>query len=398
MPSKEMIDPIDDLIINLLMADNRESTNYGPYLHSVDWGAFIPRTIGHNLGPLIYKKLTQLNNRVDIPEEVLMGLEISFYESLTNNLRYQSELEKLVSLLGESGTDVIVLKGVALANTIYPNPALRPFSDIDVLIKEKDWRSIRVAFHELGYADVKKDFDRLPTRLTKSDMMDHLLAFRKDDLSFDIKLDLLELGVGMRESQGIWESAIPFNVGRTKALSLSPEYQLIHLCVHLNRHGFNRLIWFNDIVLLLQNKTFDWESVVNITKREGITPVIYHVLFYINQIFGNLVPENKLTVLRPSSIKTRIWNSLWPEEDIMGFSGGHELDLIFRKRFRPAELINNILLMGRPVDKTAYFIKKLLPPEDFLTEKYSDDGAHRSYLHYLIRRYQLLVQRRRQNV
>lgn len=394
MGVKASVNPIDRLLIELLVIEEGKiSAAFKSSTDEIGWDDFTLRAIDHGLGPLIYEKLGGRADTDGIPETALAQLRESFYVSLADYMRYTAELEKLLNELRESNTEVVILKGGALANTVYPHPALRPFSDIDLLVKEQDWQNVRAAFMKLGYTCKKKDFEKLPTRLASNDMMDHWLAFQKDDLSFDIKLDLFELGIGAIMADDIWASAVCHRAGNTKILSLSPEYQLLHLCVHLNRHGFKRIMWFNDIFLLLQNEAIDWQRVVAIARKERLLPVIYHVLYYINKIFGETVPEDRLATLRPSFIKAKIWNLLWPEEDIVSFSGGHELALIFRKRAGTTEFITNLLLTGRVTEKLCYIARRLLPPARFLHEKYSTDDKHRSYLYYLVKRYALQVKR-----
>src|SRR5438309_877156 len=39
----------------------------------------------------------------------------------------------------EAGIDAVVLKGPSMAHTIYPDPSWRPFGDIDLLVRTRDW-------------------------------------------------------------------------------------------------------------------------------------------------------------------------------------------------------------------------------------------------------------------
>jgi len=48
---------------------------------------------------------------------------------------------------------VVILKGAALATTIYPNPALRPLSDIDLLIPRQHLEPAVQALKSLGYRE-----------------------------------------------------------------------------------------------------------------------------------------------------------------------------------------------------------------------------------------------------
>jgi hypothetical protein len=70
------------------------------------------------------------------------------------------------------------------------------------------------------------------------------------------------LGVRFSPEEARWERAVPAR-DVPGALMLSIVDQLVHLSVHVQKHGFNRLIWLKDIDLLLRIGTeADWRRAV----------------------------------------------------------------------------------------------------------------------------------------
>lgn len=45
----------------------------------------------------------------------------------------------VTGFLGEGGVRAVVLKGSAIAHTCYPDPTMRPFGDLDLLVSSSDW-------------------------------------------------------------------------------------------------------------------------------------------------------------------------------------------------------------------------------------------------------------------
>lgn len=42
-------------------------------------------------------------------------------------------------ILGDAGVRAVILKGSAIAHTCYPDPTMRPFGDVDLLVSSADW-------------------------------------------------------------------------------------------------------------------------------------------------------------------------------------------------------------------------------------------------------------------
>jgi hypothetical protein len=49
-----------------------------------------------------------------------------------------AQLGEILTAFARAGVAVIVLKGPALASEHYPDPALRPFTDLDLLVRRHD--------------------------------------------------------------------------------------------------------------------------------------------------------------------------------------------------------------------------------------------------------------------
>ena len=59
-------------------------------------------------------------------------------DTLGRNTIIFNELKTLLKILKHAHIEVVLLKGAALVNSVYPDLAYRFMSDIDVLIKESD--------------------------------------------------------------------------------------------------------------------------------------------------------------------------------------------------------------------------------------------------------------------
>lgn len=97
------------------------------------WGALINLAEQHGLSPLLYHhiKLTSIN----VPKDQLRILQSLVIRHCKNWEALSAAVVEVRKLLVAKKIKSLLLKGAALAQTIYPDPALRPMCDIDILIK-----------------------------------------------------------------------------------------------------------------------------------------------------------------------------------------------------------------------------------------------------------------------
>jgi hypothetical protein len=137
----------------------------------------------------------------------------------------------------------LVTKGTALAYSIYASPDLRPRTDVDLLIDERDIDVVRAAFASIGF------------RETVSVIRQHMF-YRVDAnrimQSYDVHLDITNNATtaGVLQYAELRDRAMP--IPTLGALAPSLEDALLYACVHrvVHHHDVDRLIWLYDIHLL----------------------------------------------------------------------------------------------------------------------------------------------------
>jgi hypothetical protein len=84
----------------------------------------------------IFHNLRKNHTEHLVPPATCTALSNQYYKKLRRNLSIIGELKGTLILLKESEIPCIVLKGIALAEHIYPGIAMRGMSDIDILVKK----------------------------------------------------------------------------------------------------------------------------------------------------------------------------------------------------------------------------------------------------------------------
>lgn len=150
----------------------------------------------------------------------------------TNQMRVlalEHELLGILDLLGAAAIDVRVLKGTAVAHLDYPDPALRSFNDLDILVRADDIdRTVEVlgtAGFERTLAEPRPGFDR---RFDKGMTLRPPAGY---------ELDLHRTFVlgpwGRRvDLDTVWDGGQEFFIGGRGVQALSLPNRFMHACYH----------------------------------------------------------------------------------------------------------------------------------------------------------------------
>ena len=175
------------------------------------------------------------------------------------NLLALEVVHQLVGTLAAANVPVVVLKGAALAFTLYGDPACRPLGDIDLLVPANQVVAALQELGRLGYRPPPGSLaENVAARLVAGD--DGLLR-RCGEVTLlrcgrlPTQLDL-HWGLNGREAlrqrmDADWFSdhtrLVP--MGRQEVRVLDEAAQLLHLCAHTLQHGVPRLRWTYDLAL-----------------------------------------------------------------------------------------------------------------------------------------------------
>jgi len=104
--------------------------------HDLDWDEVLKSADWHGIEPLLYHNLKNIPESEYIPKEIMSKLNKSFYQTTASNMAIYDELNLVLEEFQKRDIPAIVIKGAALAKTVYGNIGLRPMIDIDLLVKK----------------------------------------------------------------------------------------------------------------------------------------------------------------------------------------------------------------------------------------------------------------------
>lgn len=274
-----------------------------------DWQQFALAAQVERIAPLLCFRFRRQGWPEEMPDGVRRLLSAQFYNATANASLIFRELESVLSRLQAKGIEVVLLKGAALGLTLYPDIALRPLGDLDLLVQPSDLDTTLSTIKDMGYVA-----ENPPLRRGLEHLFFPEINFRGGSQT----LTHLELhwnligGEGSRYRADMnWFRAETrrIHVGSASALVLSPTAHLLHAAMHASlKHGGDnaRLLWLYDLHLIItQCPVVDWSQLVAKAKDFHWAPAVNVVFRELRQLFDTPLPAWVLDSLNSEDQEAR---------------------------------------------------------------------------------------------
>jgi Uncharacterised nucleotidyltransferase len=160
--------------------------------------------------------------------------------------------------------DFRVLKGSAVAHLDFPDPELRSFGDVDMLVRAADFGRAVAVLETMGgrrgVPELRPGFDR---RFGKGAVIN-----MPEDLEIDLHRTFLAGALGMTiDLDDLFKRKSPFILGDRELLALGKEERFLHACIsaalghEVSRHHLR------DVAQMVLNNRLDTDRVVVVAER-----------------------------------------------------------------------------------------------------------------------------------
>lgn len=153
---------------------------------------------------------------------------------------HEQKLEKVFRLLREAGVEPLLAKGWAAAR-FYPDAALRPYGDFDLLVRPEKFRIANEVLQSEEAADCWVDLHS---------------SFSE---------------IGDRSVEDLFGRSRTLIVGDEEVRVLGDEDHLALLCIHLLKHGAWRPLWLCDVGAIVESASpnFAWDLCLGTSSRRA---------------------------------------------------------------------------------------------------------------------------------
>jgi hypothetical protein len=284
-----------DAILKAFLSSCGLTLREPPTLPSTErWAALLPTLRAQHLRPIAYWVARQSD--LNLPVGVWEELKSASYAAAVRHERIRFALTEIEDTFRRDGIPLIVLKGLALAGRVYPDPACRPMDDIDLLVKPEHLQAASRSLLSLGYSDKIfgiEDF-RNPATGTVVDLHAELLNTTRLPIRRKAWRPNLDMW---------WGRTVPLPL-HSHVRSLHPHDHVVYLCHHAwLHHGLRKPLGLMDVCLLLREVEADGQ-VECLLQREDLAAArrgLWYTLHSCRHRYGRAIPEALQQILRPNN-------------------------------------------------------------------------------------------------
>lgn len=266
---------------------------------------FLDAAAAHRCRPLLAWRLRASGELPMWPRTVRDGLAVAERAEAALEIFRQRELSRILRAFAAAEVPVLLLKGAALAYSIYPEPWLRPREDTDLLVEGGDASRAGELLMSLGY---------------------HAALMQRGELVTNQRLHVRTEASGLRHDCDLhWKIANPVSfaklltpaelmrgaeyasLGGVEARCPRRAHALLLACWHRASHHYDspNLLWLYDLHLLVEGLTdADAADVLAVARETRTTDVCGRGLQLASERFKTRLPS-ALTDLKAPNTTTR---------------------------------------------------------------------------------------------
>ena len=222
-----------------------------------DWPYFSNLANEHGVAALVWYNLEKYQLHSEIPEAAAYFLKCTLMRSLGRNTFNTESMGEVLRLLNAENIKIVILKGLALENSVYGNQGLRQMSDVDILINRDECIKARKILISNGYVSlpVKSFFHKLILAYYGK----HLPSLIKNGTSVEIHHELFG-GRKNLMTKMLYDSSYMVEIKGEKAWFPQPQIFFLYLVKHLWLHEMNnesQLRLYTDLIVLIEKHNYE---------------------------------------------------------------------------------------------------------------------------------------------
>lgn len=337
-----------------------------------------PRALYHGVSALISVKPEVM---LALPPEVGNAIRQQALAEAMWDLRHRQVLRPLIEDLAGAGVQTVVLKGTALAYSVYAAPSERPRGDTDLLVSIAMKGTAYRILNDHGFArslDSNTDVETTAVRqeawsLRLQDGSEHAI-----DLHWAV-MNAWSLA-HLFDTETVMQRAQPLHGLCPSARRMDMTHAFYHACLHRAVHikspyhvgdhsffGGNRLIWLYDLHLIVPHLSDnDWNEVAALCKTHKTADICLDALRAMQRELGTDIRTDVLAELT-ASVR----------------SGGPSSYLARNRQLR--RTLADLRAIPSLEGKTLFLRKLFFPSRAYMRSKYPDMARHPVFLLYLRR-------------
>jgi len=271
-----------------------------------DWELVREQAVSLGLAPLLCENLADARLAGAAPEPLVTQITRASLASAWFTMHQKRELTRILDLLAERGIEPILLKGAALACTVYPNPCARTMKDIDLLVADDEVPVAQAVLGGLSFRPLYRPIHADPRRRAAFYSKHHHAV---PMISLDGRT-IVELhrhivtmgGTARYDIDKIRARSVTSRLEGRQVRVPAPADLVLHTCLHLSYADrfvgkLRDLIDLHETICRLEGR-IDWNMLLDEIPSDAAARCLYSCLDLSRRLYGTPVPADFLYELR----------------------------------------------------------------------------------------------------
>jgi hypothetical protein len=269
------------------------------------WETVFSRVCAQRISGLAVQSLD--SGWLQLSDEQATQLLAAHRDSMTWCLCVERKLVRLAEAFDAERIPFAVLKGTSVAHTMYADPGLRSFGDLDLLVSTSEYDRACVLLSWLGHVRQRPEpRPGFEVRFGKASVHKH----PDDGIEVDLHRTLVLGPFGLWiDPDELLSRREPFLLGGRKLDRLDDTSMLLNVAMHasLGQRPV-RLVPLRDVAQLWTAGDVDWRAIARWAQAWRLTPVLRHAFMTASTTLGMPIPPGAadLVALPPTRSATKL--------------------------------------------------------------------------------------------
>jgi hypothetical protein len=224
----------------------------------------------------------------------------------TNQLQL-SLLRDALEALDRAGIATMVIRDASVSLRLYPEPGVRPVTDVELLIPMAlAVRATRVLERSGWRSDARKA--RVEVAVASNRGLPLRRLIRPGVIALRARLGTPHaVAAGAAIDEQLWRDAVELEVEGVPTTAPSLADELLQICVEgASGRGWRAIQWVADATMILRRgDDLDWPRLVRSAQRAGVTLPLIDAFLYLGRLLDAPVPPVLVEELRNSPVTRR---------------------------------------------------------------------------------------------
>ena len=268
----------------------------------MDWPHLLELADEHGMLPLLAARLSGLDEAI-VPSEVRQKLRTWQRAQTVFTLSLTAELFRLLDRFATAGIEVLLTKGPVLAARCYGDAGSRQYTDLDLIVRDKDIQRSTEAMIASGYEP------KIPLKAIEAKKFpgEYVFAHSHTRLLVEFHTErTFRYHPRPLPVEKLFERRACVRFDGHDVPALATEDELILICIHAAKHFWTRLMWVADVAALVSRQKVDWDRAMSAGREVGAERMLRVGLRLAADVLGARLPAQVASDVHSDATAERV--------------------------------------------------------------------------------------------